>query len=170
VRLVTATVIFGLAMGAGLALAPRREGSPSVPKSGSPAVRTSAKSGQSGSAASGKAAGSRTTPAKAARTRNKASSTSRARPRLPQAPTPERYLEIQQALIERGYLGGPATGKWGPECAEALKRFQQDHNLEATGKLNALTLIALGLGPNRSLLVPSAAPADGGRQSEEKPQ
>ncbi|MGB9605696.1 MAG: peptidoglycan-binding domain-containing protein [Bryobacteraceae bacterium] len=93
------------------------------------------------------------------------------RPRTQQAPTPERYSQIQQALIERGYLKGPATGQWGPESVEALKRFQQDHNLEATGKLNALTLIALGLGPSRSALnSPRAAAADGQAALEEKPE
>lgn len=67
-----------------------------------------------------------------------------------QAPTRERYAEIQQALIAHGYLNSPATGVWGPESVEALRRFQQDHSLEPSGKLNALTLIALGLGPNRA--------------------
>jgi len=64
-------------------------------------------------------------------------------------PTPQRYLEIQQALIEKGYLQPPANGVWGAESIEALKRFQQDQNLTASGKLDALSLIALGLGPNR---------------------
>lgn len=169
-RLVAAAVIFGLAIGSGSDPAPQRQGSPSVAKSGGPAVRSSPNSGQSGSAVSRKATASRTARAKGARTRNKSSKANRARPRLQQAPTPERYQEIQQALIQRGYLSGPATGKWGPECAEALKRFQQDHNLEATGKLNALTLIALGLGPNRSLLANPADPADGRQQSAEEPQ
>lgn len=66
-----------------------------------------------------------------------------------QQPTPERYREIQQALIARGYLEGPATGTWGSESVEALKKFQQDNHLEATGKINSLSLIALGLGPKR---------------------
>ncbi len=66
-----------------------------------------------------------------------------------QQPTPERYREIQEALIARGYLEGPATGVWGPESVEALRRFQQDNHLDATGKINSLSLIALGLGPKR---------------------
>lgn len=87
----------------------------------------------------------------------KSSTTHRASTRKPrrrntragqQAPTRERYTEIQQALIARGYGAGPATGVWGPEWAEAVKRFQRDNGLEITGKLNSLTLIALGLGPN----------------------
>lgn len=73
-------------------------------------------------------------------------------------------MEIQQALIAKGYLNGPATGVWGPESVEALKRFQQNQTLDPTGKLNSLSLIALGLGPKHesgpvSVPPPPAAPA-----------
>jgi peptidoglycan hydrolase-like protein with peptidoglycan-binding domain len=73
-----------------------------------------------------------------------------------QAPTPERYKQIQQALLERGYLQTQANGTWGPESVEALRRFQQDKNLEATGKIDSLSLIALGLGPKRGTTQPLA--------------
>jgi len=66
-----------------------------------------------------------------------------------QAPTADRYKEIQAALIDKGYLQGEPTGEWGPECVEALKRFQADENLSVDGKIGALSLIALGLGPKR---------------------
>lgn len=77
------------------------------------------------------------------------------------SPTMDRYREIQQVLIEYGYMIGPADGKWGPSSVEAVKRFQKDHNLGADGKLGALTLTALGLGPRRGQppLV-AAKPAD----------
>ena len=65
-------------------------------------------------------------------------------------PTPDRYREIQQALIERGYLQGGASGKWDAGSMDALRRFQEDQNLEASGKLDSLSLIALGLGPKRT--------------------
>lgn len=68
------------------------------------------------------------------------------------APTPERYKEIQQALSEKGYYNGPVDGKWTPECVAALKRFQADQSLQPDGKLGALSLIALGLGPKRDPL------------------
>jgi hypothetical protein len=71
-----------------------------------------------------------------------------------QAPTPERYLEIQQALASRGYLTGEPSGKWDPATQDALKRFQEEQNLTPTGKITSLSLIALGLGPKRS---PAAA-------------
>jgi peptidoglycan hydrolase-like protein with peptidoglycan-binding domain len=73
------------------------------------------------------------------------------------APTPERYMEIQQALADKGYFNGPANGTWGPESVEALKRFQRDQNLDPDGKLGSLSIIALGLGPKRQL-VPDPAP------------
>jgi hypothetical protein len=63
-------------------------------------------------------------------------------------PTPERYHEIQDALVAKGYLKSEeANGTWGPSSADALKRFQTEQNIEASGKINSLSLIALGLGP-----------------------
>ena len=58
-------------------------------------------------------------------------------------------MQIQQALADKGYSTGPVNGAWGPESVEALKKFQQDQNLAVDGKLGALSLIALGLGPKR---------------------
>ena len=66
-----------------------------------------------------------------------------------QAPTPDRYREIQQALASKGYLHNEPNGAWGPESADALKRFQADQSLMPDGKINSLSLIALGLGPKR---------------------
>jgi peptidoglycan hydrolase-like protein with peptidoglycan-binding domain len=77
------------------------------------------------------------------------------RKKLQQQPTPERYQEIQQALIDKGFLAGPATGKWDAQSADALKRFQADQKLASTGKLDALSLIRLGLGPKRDPIPPS---------------
>jgi len=66
-----------------------------------------------------------------------------------QQPTTDRYKEIQQALAEKGYFSGPLDGNWGPDSTEALKRFQREQNLDADGKIGALSLMALGLGPRR---------------------
>jgi hypothetical protein len=64
------------------------------------------------------------------------------------APTPDRFREIQTALADKGYLTSEeATGTWSQSSADALKKFQADENLESTGKINSLSLIALGLGP-----------------------
>lgn len=81
------------------------------------------------------------------------------------SPTPERYKEIQEALSAKGYLpAGQANGKWDDASTAALKRFQTDQNLDGTGKINSLSLIALGLGPKRETAATSkpagpAAPA-----------
>jgi len=72
------------------------------------------------------------------------------RPAVQQQPTKERYAEIQQALIDRGFLEGPASGVWDRQSVEALKRFQESERLEPTGKITALSLIRLGLGPKRN--------------------
>lgn len=76
-------------------------------------------------------------------------------------PAKERLMEIQQALYDRGYLTQPPDGVWGPASEDALRRFQQDQNIKPTGKLNSLSLIALGLGPKRTqLAAPSQPPPD----------
>jgi peptidoglycan hydrolase-like protein with peptidoglycan-binding domain len=72
----------------------------------------------------------------------------RSAPRQSQ-PTVERYTQIQQALADKGYYTGTVTGVWGEDSVAALKKFQQDLNLAVDGKLGALSLIALGLGPKR---------------------
>jgi len=75
------------------------------------------------------------------------------------APTPDRYKEIQDALVSRGFLDGQnATGSWGASSVEALKRFQASQNIDANGKINSLSLIALGLGPKRETAAKPAAP------------
>lgn len=66
------------------------------------------------------------------------------------APTQERYKEIQDALAAKGYLKAEdANGGWNQNSVEALKKFQADQNIESGGKINSLSLIALGLGPKR---------------------
>jgi peptidoglycan hydrolase-like protein with peptidoglycan-binding domain len=75
-----------------------------------------------------------------------------------QVPAADRYKEIQQALISRGYLTTPANGVWDAASMDAMKRFQQDQNLTPTGKISSLSLIALGLGPQREQAAAIAAP------------
>ena len=65
-------------------------------------------------------------------------------------PSADRYREIQGALVSKGLLKPEdATGTWNQASSDALKKFQSDQNLESTGKINSLSLIALGLGPKR---------------------
>jgi hypothetical protein len=67
-----------------------------------------------------------------------------------QTPSPERYKEIQQALVNKGYLKSEPTGVWTAESADALRQFQTENNLSPTGKLSAASLISLGLGPKNN--------------------
>ena len=45
-------------------------------------------------------------------------------------------VEIQQRLIELGYLQGTADGKWGPRSTAAMKSFQEVNNLSVTGTID----------------------------------
>ena len=51
--------------------------------------------------------------------------------------------------MEKGYYKGTVDGAWTAESQDALRRFQADQSLTSTGKLDSLSLIALGLGPAR---------------------
>jgi len=62
-------------------------------------------------------------------------------------PTSARYAEIQKALGKGGYFQGPADGVWGQSSVSALTKFQKEQGLDPTGKIDALSLIKLGLGP-----------------------
>lgn len=65
------------------------------------------------------------------------------------APSSDRYKEIQEALVSKGYLKTPATGVWDQDSQEAMRHFQADQKLDVTGRLSARTLISLGLGPKQ---------------------
>ena len=73
-------------------------------------------------------------------------------------PDPERYQQIQQALTERGYYKGQVNGAWGDDSADALKRFQTDRKMDPDGKINALSLTGLGLGPRHDGTTASTVP------------
>ncbi len=62
-------------------------------------------------------------------------------------PDPERYQEIQKTLADRGFYKGQPDGSWNDDSVQALRDFQSANQLEADGKINALTLMKLGLGP-----------------------
>jgi peptidoglycan hydrolase-like protein with peptidoglycan-binding domain len=75
------------------------------------------------------------------------------------APSSERYHEIQDALVAKGYLNREdANGTWNQNSVDALKRFQSEQSLDASGKINSLSLIALGLGPKRETTASAAPP------------
>jgi murein L,D-transpeptidase YcbB/YkuD len=57
----------------------------------------------------------------------------------------ERIVEIQSALIKAGYLRSPASGQYDAATVEAMKSFQLDNGLPATGLPSAQTLKRLGV-------------------------
>lgn len=63
-------------------------------------------------------------------------------------------MQAQEALKAAGYHLGEPDGKPGPETTAALKKFQGDRHLPVTGKLDSITLAALGVGKSSD---PSAA-------------
>jgi peptidoglycan hydrolase-like protein with peptidoglycan-binding domain len=115
-----------------------------------------------GSATTGtksKPAPRKTAAAKTARKTARKTTAKRSAPPRQMAPTTERYKEIQQALAAKGYLPAEqANGQWTDASSAALKRFQADQNIDATGRINSLSLIALGLGPKHETAAPVAQP------------
>lgn len=58
-----------------------------------------------------------------------------------QAPaTPIVIIEVQKKLASEGYDPGAADGVWGPQTEAAVRNFQRDQNLDATGQLDQDTM------------------------------
>jgi hypothetical protein len=81
-------------------------------------------------------------------------------PAVQMHPTVARYKQIQQALADRGYYHGDIDGKWGPDSTAALRKFQTEQGIENEGKITALALIGLGLGPKHTHLIVPSEPTD----------
>jgi peptidoglycan hydrolase-like protein with peptidoglycan-binding domain len=55
----------------------------------------------------------------------------------------ERVKSLQRRLTALGFEPGPADGRYGPCTTEAVKRFQQAHDLQVNGVVDPLTQHAL---------------------------
>jgi peptidoglycan hydrolase-like protein with peptidoglycan-binding domain len=89
------------------------------------------------------------------------------------APTASRISEIQAALANNGAYQGMPNGRWDAATIDAMRHFQNQHDLNPTGKIDALTLQKLGLGSQVAgmgapvpVAVPQASAADKGEQTE----
>lgn len=67
----------------------------------------------------------------------------------------EQTKEMQRALTARNLYQGEIDGSWGPKTESALRNFQTQSGLEATGELNDSTAQALGLDMSRFGSAPS---------------
>ena len=157
----TAFVLLGLAVFAGGMALPQANSTTAVKKKSSSttgktvSAKTGSKTGTAPAttatrktAPTTKTAG-KTAPKTTGKTTKSAKKGAPAPPRRygPTAPTPERYRDIQSALAEKGYLKTEPNGVWDSDSIDAMKRFQEDRKLSATGKITASSLIGLGLGP-----------------------
>ena len=99
--------------------------------------------------AQAKSPGARKPASRAARSTShgkKSSKRFRRRERGQKAPTSDRITEIQQALAKDGSYSRTPNGKWDDSTQDALRKFQESHGLNPTGKLDAKSLQLLGLG------------------------
>jgi peptidoglycan hydrolase-like protein with peptidoglycan-binding domain len=117
--------------------------------------------GVSGAAAAVQGAASSKSPSAkpGARTRHaKSTRKTTRRERGQKVPAPERISEIQTALARDGSFSGKPTGKWDASTVDAMKKFQEVHGLNPSGKLDAKTLQKLGLGSQTAGLAPPISP------------
>lgn len=90
--------------------------------------------------------------------RARAAKTASRRERGQKAPDPQRISEIQTALAKDGSFAGKPSGKWDDSTVDAMKKFQESHGLNPSGKLDAKTLQKLGLGSQTAGLAPPMPP------------
>ena len=117
--------------------------------------------GVSGAAAKAQGTGSAKSPATkpGARTRHAKSTRNSVRTQRGQkAPDAQRISEIQTALAKDGSFDGKPSGKWDNSTVDAMKKFQEAHGLNPSGKLDAKTLQKLGLGSQTAGLAPPMPP------------
>jgi peptidoglycan hydrolase-like protein with peptidoglycan-binding domain len=85
------------------------------------------------------------------------------------APAPERISEIQTALAKDGSFDGKPNGKWDTPTIDAMKKFQEAHGLNPSGKLDAKTLQKLGLGSQTAGLAPPMPPVSSSSSAAASP-
>ena len=72
----------------------------------------------------------------------------------------DQIRDVQGALKSQGFYYGEVTGTESAETGAAIRRFQIRSGITVTGKLNADTLAALGLGEKKTAgVAPQPAPA-----------
>lgn len=67
-------------------------------------------------------------------------------PTVVQGTNGEEAAKVQQALIDLGYLEGTADGAYFGGTAEAVRKFQEEHDLPQTGDADPITRLVLAGG------------------------
>lgn len=69
-------------------------------------------------------------------------------------------VKLQTRLNALGYYNGAIDGKYGPQTAIAVSKYQQDNGLKVDGKVGTQTLASLQLGWNDAPVVIPETPAE----------
>jgi len=75
--------------------------------------------------------------------------------------TPDVIKSAQQKLNDEGYNVGTPDGKSGPATQRALRKYQSDKNIRATGKLDESTLSHLNVGATKTMATAPGALGSG---------
>jgi len=131
---------------------------PAATKKSISAKRTASKSAVRTKSVKGKKASGRKTVV-SRKSRSSRRATAKAQPARQAAPSSERYKEIQEALVAKGYMTTPPNGQWDENSQDAMRKFQSAQNLSVSGKLSSRSIIALGLGAPSAAVPPAAQTA-----------
>jgi peptidoglycan hydrolase-like protein with peptidoglycan-binding domain len=80
----------------------------------------------------------------------------------------ENIKQVQEALKNKGHDPGPADGVMGPKTQQALRAFQKESGMQATGRLDDKTASALGVDASGSGSSSSGASSSGRSSSTDK--
>jgi peptidoglycan hydrolase-like protein with peptidoglycan-binding domain len=64
--------------------------------------------------------------------------------------SPSMIRKVQQNLKQAGLYNARVDGVWGPQTEAAVRDYQQQHNMNATGELDQQTLDAMNLGTSNT--------------------
>ena len=64
--------------------------------------------------------------------------------------TPDTIRQVQQALQQQGLYHARVDGVWGPQTEAAVRSYQQNNNLNASGQLDQQTMASLTQGNGQS--------------------
>lgn len=81
----------------------------------------------------------------------------------------QEITQLQQKLEQKGFKVGKSDGIWGSKTTQALKEFQKQNNLPATGMSDQQTLADLGINVSMQNNSNASAPQNTGRSVSKQP-